>query len=59
MQHDCTPEKLAEAALALLRDRTRAAALPARFEQIHASLRRDASARAADAVADLLPSGRG
>ncbi|RDZ29026.1 lipid-A-disaccharide synthase [Lysobacter silvisoli] len=55
MQHDCTPDKLADATLALLRDPQRAAALPTRFAAIHQSLRRDASARAADAVADLLP----
>jgi len=54
MQHDCTPEKLAEATLAWLRDPAATAALQPRFRELHLQLRRDASAQAADAVAELL-----
>ncbi|HEV8695447.1 MAG TPA: lipid-A-disaccharide synthase [Lysobacter sp.] len=55
MQHDCTPEKLAEATLAMLRDQDAAEKLGPRFRELHLQLRQDASARAADAVAELLP----
>ena len=54
MQHDCTPEKLADATLAFLRDPDAAALLQPRFRELHLQLRQDASARAADAVAELL-----
>ncbi len=54
MQHDCTPERLSEAVLAWFRDDAARAALLPRFEHIHAKLRGDASAAAADAVAGLL-----
>jgi len=54
MQHDCTPEKLAEATLAFLRDPEVAASLQPRFRELHLQLRQDASARAADAVVELL-----
>jgi lipid-A-disaccharide synthase len=54
MQHDCTAPAIAEALRALLRDPARIAALIPRFEAIHAQLRQNASARAADAVAELM-----
>lgn len=54
MQHDCTPDKLAATTLALLRDPTAEAALGERFRALHEQLRQDASARAADAVAELI-----
>lgn len=55
MQHDCTPKKLADATLALLRDRDAMERIEPRFRELHLQLRQDASARAADAVAELLP----
>ena len=57
MQHDCTPERLAEAILAWLRDPAAAAALQPRFRALHADLRRDASVQAAGAVAELIEAG--
>ena len=54
MQHDCTPEKIAAAVLAWFAEPARIDALTPRFAAIHAQLRRDASARVAEAVADLL-----
>ena len=54
MQRDCTPEKLAAATLAMLRDDEAMERIGPRFRQIHLQLRQDASARAADAVAELL-----
>jgi lipid-A-disaccharide synthase len=54
MQHDCTPPRLAEAVLHWLRDPRAGAALRPRFRALHEGLRQDASARAADAVAELL-----
>jgi lipid-A-disaccharide synthase len=56
MQHDCTPEKLAEATRRLLRDGESAAKLEPRFRELHLQLRQGASARAADAVVELLSS---
>lgn len=53
MQRDCTPDKLAAKTLALLRDPAAEAALVDRFRGLHVQLRQDASARAADAVAEL------
>jgi len=55
MQGDCTPEKLAQATLALLRDGEAMERIAPRFRELHLQLRQDASARAADAVAELLP----
>jgi lipid-A-disaccharide synthase len=55
MQRDCTPEKLAEATLAMLRDTEALARIQPRFRELHLQLRQDASARAADAIAELLP----
>ncbi|MDQ3494960.1 MAG: lipid-A-disaccharide synthase, partial [Pseudomonadota bacterium] len=54
MQRECTPQNLASAVLALLRQPHSGATLAARFRELHLALRRDASARAADAVAELL-----
>ena len=54
LQDDCTPDKLAAAVLGWLDDAAAVARLLPRFEAIHRELRQDASARAADAVADLL-----
>lgn len=50
LQDDCTPEKLAAAVVAWFRDPEAVAALRPRFRAIHEALRRDASARAAEAV---------
>ncbi len=50
LQEDCTPPKLAAAVLAWFRDPEAVAALRPRFRAIHETLRRDASARAAEAV---------
>ncbi len=54
MQYDCTPETLAAAISSWLRNPTSMAALPPRFRELHQVLRRDASARAAEAVAELV-----
>lgn len=58
MQKDCTPAKLAAATLAMLRDDEAMARIEPRFRELHLQLRQDASARAADAIAELLPSPR-
>ncbi|MCD9031482.1 lipid-A-disaccharide synthase [Luteimonas sp. Y-2-2-4F] len=54
VQEDCTPERLAAAVLGYLQDPAAAAALEPRFAEIHRTLRRDASARAADVVETLI-----
>ncbi|MEZ0476026.1 lipid-A-disaccharide synthase [Luteimonas sp. B3_2_R+30] len=54
MQDDCTAENLAAAVLGWLRDPEAVAALEPRFRAIHTTLRRDASARAADVVETLV-----
>lgn len=54
MQDDCTPERLAAAILGWWRDPAAVSALQPRFHDQHVMLRRDASARAAEAVAELL-----
>lgn len=54
MQADCTPEKIAAAVLAWFTEPARIAALEPRFADIHAQLRQDASARAAEVIAELL-----
>lgn len=59
MQENCTPDKLSDAVLHWLRDPVAAAALVPRFRALHEQLRRDASASAADAVAELLESPHG
>jgi lipid-A-disaccharide synthase len=59
LQDDCTPEKLAAACLRWLGKPEAVDALLPKFADIHAQLRCDASARAADAVAELLGMGNG
>ncbi|WP_244671837.1 lipid-A-disaccharide synthase [Pseudoxanthomonas spadix] len=54
MQEDCTPQALAAAVLHWLRTPEAVAALQPRYQQLHALLRQDASARAAEAVDQLL-----
>ena len=54
MQRDCTPQKLAQATLTMLRDGEAMERIGPRFRELHLQLRQDASARAADAVAELL-----
>jgi lipid-A-disaccharide synthase len=54
MQHDCTPDKLAAAILQWFDHPQRVIDLQDTYERLHLQLRRDASARAADAVTDLL-----
>jgi lipid-A-disaccharide synthase len=58
MQRDCTPAQLADAVLHWFRDPGAIEGLQPRFRAIHADLRRDASAQAARAVAELLGDGR-
>src|SRR5690606_7943584 len=54
MQRDCTPANLAAAVLHWFQRPEAREALVPRFEHIHAKLRGNASANAADAVAELL-----
>lgn len=54
LQHDCVPEKLAAACLRWLGQPQTVAALLPQFTELHNQLRCDASARAADAVAELI-----
>jgi lipid-A-disaccharide synthase len=54
LQDDCTPERIADALLPLLRTPEPGLLLQARFRELHLALRRDASARAADAIAELI-----
>ena len=54
IQEDCTAERLSAAVLRFLQDPAAAAALAPRFAEIHRSLRRDASARAADVIETLI-----
>lgn len=54
MQNECTPERIAAAVLSWFEAPARMAALEPGFARIHAELRQDASARAAEAVAELL-----
>jgi lipid-A-disaccharide synthase len=58
MQHDCTPQALADAVLAWFHDAPARAALAPRFGDLHRQLRRDASQAAAAAVAELVSSAR-
>ncbi len=59
MQDDCTPEKLADAVLHWLRDPAAVAALQPEYLRLHEQLRRDASASAAEAVAEMPGMGSG
>ena len=52
-QEDANPRQLAAAVAHWLDDADAAAALRARFARMHAELRRDAAARAADAVLEV------
>ena len=54
LQDDCTPEQLDAEVLHWFEQPEAAAALRPRFRAIHESLRRDASARSADAIVELL-----
>ncbi|KAF1055632.1 MAG: Lipid-A-disaccharide synthase [Stenotrophomonas maltophilia] len=54
MQHDCTPDKLAAAILQWFDHPQRVTDLQPTYLMLHERLRRNASARAADAVGDLL-----
>lgn len=54
MQHDCTPEKLASAIRQWFAHPDCLPGLQAEYLRLHLALRQDASARAAEAVADLL-----
>ncbi len=54
MQDDCTPENLVDALAHWLQDPEACETLQPRFTAIHERLRRGASSRAADAIADLL-----
>src|SRR5688500_13172367 len=56
MQDDCTPENLSQAVLHWFKHPEAVAALQPKYLELHRALRQDASARAADAVADLVPS---
>ena len=57
MQHDCTPDRLAEAVLRWLRDPVAVARLVPRFLALHQALHQDASVQAANAVIQLLETG--
>ncbi|SHE65323.1 lipid-A-disaccharide synthase [Thermomonas hydrothermalis] len=56
LQDDCTPDKLHAELLRWFRDADAVAALQPRFLALHEILRRDASQRAADAIAEVLQS---
>lgn len=56
LQDDCTPDKLHAALLRWFRDAEAGAALQPRFLALHETLRRDASQRAAEAIAEVLQS---
>lgn len=57
MQDDCTAERISAAVLHHFKNPTDTESLQTRFTAIHAQLRRDASARAADAIVELLDAG--
>ena len=59
MQDDCTPARLADTVLQWFRDPARAQALAPRFMNLHEELRRDASARAAEAIVEVVSSRHG
>ena len=54
LQDDATPEKLAEALIALLRDENARARLDERFESIRLALRQNTEEKAAAAIMPLL-----
>jgi lipid-A-disaccharide synthase len=55
IQHEATPEKLAEALLAQYADKAGQAEIVAEFERIHGELRQNTAERAAEAVLSCLP----
>jgi len=57
LQHEATPENLAQALLNSLNDPVVARRLPERFGELHRLLRRDAAARASEAVLPWLRAG--
>jgi lipid-A-disaccharide synthase len=60
LQNDATPEKLAEALVSLMRDRSMRERLEIRFEEIRAMLRQNTREKAAAAITPLLaPGARG
>lgn len=54
MQDECTADNLSRALLHWFRSPEAVSALMPKYQQLHAQLRQDASARAADAVAELI-----
>ena len=54
LQHDATPEKLAEAALRLISNKTLMADIRAEFTRIHETLRQNTDEKAADAILGYL-----
>lgn len=50
LQHDATPEKLAEAALAMVSDKAKLAEIASEFTAIHHSLRQNTAEKAATAI---------
>lgn len=54
IQHDCTPERLAQEGLAWLADPARCERVRARFLEQHQLLRRDTAKVAADAIAQVI-----
>ena len=58
MQDECTPENLARAVLGWFEDPAAVAALEPVYRELHLALRRDASASAAQAVAELVEGAR-
>ncbi len=54
MQENCTADKLAAAVAPFLRDPAAGAALEPKFRELHLQLRQNASARAADAIVELI-----
>lgn len=53
LQHEATPQAIADAALALLDDPARVEALRQRFDQLHGELKRDTSRLCLDAIEEL------
>lgn len=54
LQHDCTPQALADAAFAWLDDDARVQRLASRFHALHHELRCDTAQRAGDAIAQVI-----
>ena len=58
MQHDCTPERIADTLLPMLTRQTPDPVLLAEYTRLHHLLRQDAAGRAADAVLELIGGAR-